>query len=707
MSTRPDLVLLADDDAVSRLMVTAALEDGGFAVIEVEDGAAAVEAFDQHRPAIVILDVMMPQLNGYEACEMIRKHPIGRDVPILMLTSRDDVDAVDRAYGAGATDFATKSISHRLLTKRVRFLLRADALRAEVVAHRRRLYQVQQLARVGHWELDGTGQTIDASDMARGIFASLGERLDHVDRLLAALEPAAKSALTAALEEWRALARPFCLDLRMTNGTHLNVYGAPCQTVTMDPTAGLMLAIQDTTALHEARERARRLASEDSATGLPNRAGVLEALTSMIGGSPGDAGLAVIILQVSGYRRMIETHGNQVVDVVLQRVAGRLDAAALELTRPIGGFPARAAGARFGHVGAGEFIALVQACANAQLTAEFLLDQLRLPLEETNWRITPEFRAGIALWPRDGQNADDLIASAVAAAAHARAVGARVLLHSPEIRAAARRHQDIESALRRAVEDHLVWIAYQPRIGLDDLRVRGVEALLRFMHPNLGVISPVEFIPVAEEAGLIVELGTWALRSACLQTARWRRELNRAIEVSVNVSAKQLDTAPGFVRAVRTALDDAGLPPASLELELTESMVIHADEMTLQALAELRALGVRIALDDFGTGYSALGYLSQLPIDCLKIDRSFVTALQTDAAAKGITCAVLAMARSLSLRTVGEGVESEEQLAFLRDNGCDECQGFLFSKPLPAADLGAMLRLPAAVERLLPRLRAG
>ena len=707
MSATPDTVLLADDDAVSRLMVAAALESGGFSVIEVENGAAAVEAFDRYRPAAVILDVMMPQMNGYEACEMIRKHPIGRDVPILMLTSRDDVDAVDRAYAAGATDFATKGISHRLLTRRMRFLLRADALRCEIAASRRRMYQVKQLARVGHWELDAAGHTVDASDVAHSILGVTGQGLAHVDQLFAVLEPAANAAFAAALEEWRSLARPFRLDLKMANGTHLSVSGAPCQTADMGTEAGLMLAIQDTTALNAAQERARRLACEDTTTGLPNRAGIVEALTKMLDGRPCESDLVIVALQISGYNRMLATYESPVVDIVLRRVAERLEAAAPLLTHPAWGSVTLATTVRFGHVGGGEFIALLQGCEDVEAAVSILLEQLQRPIEGPDWLVSPESRAGIALWPRAGGDANTLIKSAITAAAHAQIAGARQLQHSPEMRAAATRRKAIESALRRAVQDQLLWIAYQPRISLDELHIRGVEALLRFMHPNLGLISPAEFIPVAEEAGLIVGLGTWVLQSACSQAAHWRRDLKRAIEVSVNVSAHQLSAGPEFVRVVRASLADSGLPPESLELELTESMVIHADQNTRQALAELRSLGVRIALDDFGTGYSALGYLSQLPIDCLKIDRSFVATLQTDAAAQGITRAVLAMARALRLRTVGEGIENAEQLAFLRDNGCDEGQGFLFSKPLPADDISLLLRLPLDVERLLPQLRAG
>ena len=707
MSATSDTVLLADDDVISRLMIAAALEAGGFSVIEVEDGAAAVEAFDQHRPAIVILDVMMPNLDGYEACELIRKHPIGRDVPILMLTSRDDVDAVDRAYDAGATDFATKGISHRLLTRRVQFLRRADILRSEIAANRRRMYQVKQLARVGHWELDATGRTVDASDIATNILGVTDQQLVHVDQLLSVLDPAANAALAAALEEWRAMARPFRLDLTMRNGTHLSVSGAPCQTADMRPDAGLMLAIQDTTALHKAREKARRLVSEDTATGLANRTGAVETLTTMLDARSQDHCLAVVILQISGYSRMLATHENSVVDVVLRRVADRLEAAVPLLVHPAWGSVALAKAVRFGHLGGGEFIALLQGCTDAGAAVSVLLEQLQRPIEGPDWLVSPESRAGIALWPHDGQNADDLIKSAIAAAAHAQIAGARQSLHSPEIRAAASRHKSIGLALRRAAQDHLLWVAYQPRISLDDLHIRGVEALLRFMHPNLGLISPAEFIPIAEEAGLIVELGTWVLQTACAQAARWRRDLKHAVDLSVNVSADQLSSGPEFVRVVRAALADTGLPPACLELELTESMVIHADQDTRQALAELRSLGVRVALDDFGTGYSALGYLSQLPIDCLKIDRSFVATLQTDPAAQGITRAVLTMARSLRLRTVGEGIETREQLAFLRNNGCDEGQGFLFSKPLPADDISLLLKLPLDVERLLPQLRAG
>ena len=211
----------------------------------------------------------------------------------------------------------------------------------------------------------------------------------------------------------------------------------------------------------------------------------------------------------------------------------------------------------------------------------------------------------------------------------------------------------------------------------------------------LGQVSPVEFIPVAEEAGLIVDIGDWVLEQACRQAQGWRRAYNRAVAVSVNVSSQQLAEPRRLVASVRATLERTGLPPSALELELTESMIIHAEAPVLAALEGVRRLGVSIALDDFGTGYSSLGYLRKLPVDCLKIDRSFVSDLADDASAEGVLSAILAIARTLRLRTVAEGIETVTQYRMLAGHGCREGQGYLFSKPLEAADFRSLLASPA------------
>ena len=686
-AARPRL-LLADDDAVLRAMVGASLETAGFDVIEARDGEVALAAFEADRPDLLILDMLMPRMGGLETCRAVREKPLGQHVPILVLTSRDDPESISAAYAAGATDFVTKGLSHRLLAERARFLLRSDAWRAEGVAQRRRLALVQDLARVGHWELDGEGRTLDVSDIIALILGTPLRELDHFDRLLDIVDDDSQALLAAARDDWRRHARTFRLDARLRSGAYLSIHGAPGAQPEQAMAGGLMLSIQDTSELHDARDRAERLLHEDPVTGLPNRTHINESLAEMLNGRRRKSSLAVIALRILGHDRGSAGPGRPSADDLLRTAAERVQRAASSARARI----------LLGHLGNGTMIALADNVSTpeaAEEAAKHLLNALQRPIEGSDWQVALTSHAGVSLWPADGEGVGDLIAAAQAACDAAQGSRTDCRRYSPDIHVAAQRRADLEVALRRAIRDGLLSVVYQPRIDLSDQRLLGVEALLRMQHPKLGAISPAEFIPIAEGAGLIVELGEWVLQTACVQAEQWRKTHHRHVAVSVNVSAEQLHLGDEFAVTVRAALSEARLPPEALELELTESMIIHANDASLGALQNLRALGVAVALDDFGTGYSALGLLSRLPVDCLKIDRSFVATLETEPAARGITEAILAMARSLRIRTVAEGIETPAQLALLRENGCNEGQGFLISKPVPAAEIDRLLSLPA------------
>lgn len=262
---------------------------------------------------------------------------------------------------------------------------------------------------------------------------------------------------------------------------------------------------------------------------------------------------------------------------------------------------------------------------------------------------------------------------------------------TPEVQQRALRRINLESAMHGAMARGEFSLAYQPRFGLANRALRGTEALLRWNHPELGSVSPAEFIPVAEDSGLIDAIGSWVLHEACRQTAVWHSKYGHPLGVSVNVSAHQLRTPRALMADVLEALRAAGLPASSLELELTESMMIGAAGEALEALHELRGLGISIALDDFGTGFSSLGYLRRLPVDCLKIDRSFVSDLSTDEGAERVLQAILGIAGALRMRTVAEGIETPAQLEILCGHGCVEGQGFLLARPLDTDALDALL----------------
>jgi EAL domain-containing protein (putative c-di-GMP-specific phosphodiesterase class I) len=299
---------------------------------------------------------------------------------------------------------------------------------------------------------------------------------------------------------------------------------------------------------------------------------------------------------------------------------------------------------------------------------------------------------GYAIFPHDGDDADTLLANAALATRRAKLLGGGLIQHfSEELKSAFERKLALESQLRAALDHKELFLLYQPKIALKDGSVAGLEVLLRWRHPVHGLVPPAEFIPVAEEAGLIVEIGEWVLKSAVDQCLAWRAEGVPAVPVAVNLSARQFHRTD-IVGTVDTVVRDAGLEPGALELELTESMSVACPERSAELMGRLRELGVTLSIDDFGTGYSSLSYLKQLPVDKLKIDRSFVQDMHQSAESMAMVKAIIAMAHSLRLEVIAEGVELEEQLEGLRAAGCDQIQGFYYSQPLNPEDCAAYLR---------------
>lgn len=689
-------VLVADDEPVAQLVASSALEAGGYEVVVAANGHEALRLFAETRPDCVILDVVMPGLDGLETCRRLRATASGADMPVLILTGHGDVAAVGRAYEAGASDFLIKGSSPRLLTERVRFLLREHDGRHALLVAQRRLHTVQAMARVGHWELDAGGRTIDLSDTVREILDRPAGADCTLETLGAALGVEHRGELDACIAAWRSDGGPFRLDCQLRSGRYVHIQG-----ITTGPLPGgaasLTLAIQDVSLLREAQREAHRLAFYDPLTGLPNRRRFAEVLDVIVGVRRQDSPLAVMAVRVRGADRVLESGGQAAADQAVLTASRRLHAAACGPSSP---------GRILAHLGSGDFALALPDCDNATTAAtvaEELLAALRTPVDGADWTINLVTRVGISFWPQDASAADTLLDDALATAAKLPA-GSGCAFFTPEILARARRRLEVEAALRGALARDEFRLVYQPRVDLGDLHLNGAEALLRWSSSTLGEVPPMEFISVAEDAGLIDDIGDWIIDRACREAGGWRRAHQRAVTVSVNVSSRQLASPARLFGRVRTALALYGLPGNALELELTESMIVDASPELLEMLRALRKLGVSIALDDFGTGYSSLGYLRKLPVDCLKIDRAFVADLTRDPGAEGVLEAILAVAAALRLRTVAEGIETDEQFQLVVAHGCREGQGYLFSRPLEAAAFESML---AGRTGLAPLAQAG
>ncbi|KRC84872.1 diguanylate cyclase [Achromobacter sp. Root83] len=432
----------------------------------------------------------------------------------------------------------------------------------------------------------------------------------------------------------------------------------------------------------EARARIRQLAFYDELTGLPNRNLLLaQAEQAIARAEPERKRVAVLFLDLDRFKQVNDTLGHPIGDALLRDVAQRLR----RLARPAD---------IVGRLSGDEFVMLMPEFEHGRLTAaaEHILLALAQPFSVGGITLNPSASIGISVFPENGRDMDTLLRHADMAMYQAKTAGRnRISFFSAEMNRQAQERLALEAALRDALEAKALRLHYQPQVGLKNGSLYGVEALARWRHPTLGDISPARFVPLAEECGLIGDLGDWALREACSQLAVWRNNGLRVPSVSVNLSATNFHNL-NLPRMIAATLAEFGLAPADLMLEITEGVVLDATAGTLRTIAELHRLGVRLSMDDFGTGYSSLGHLRRLIVDELKLDRSFVQGLESDDAARALTSAVIRIGESLSLPVVAEGVENEEQRRFLIEQGCAAGQGFLFSPPLPAGDLEEWLR---------------
>ncbi len=447
--------------------------------------------------------------------------------------------------------------------------------------------------------------------------------------------------------------------------------------------------------LHRSTEQARYLAYHDTLTGLPNRTMFLEYLATALAGARrrGEL-LGLLFLDLDNFKQVNDSLGHSVGDELLITMADLLDHC-LRSADVVGRVTGNNAKQVVSRLGGDEFTVLLphlKESYDAGVVAQRILQQLAQPLEVVGHKLYVSVSIGITLFPSDASDAASLLKYADIAMYHAKRQGKNGFQYfSPLMDANATRRLDLERRLRDAVAREGLDLAYQPISDARSGELVGVEALLRWSEPDLGAIAPDEMIPIAEESGLILEIGEWVLRRACSQVRAWQQIAGRPISLSVNVSSVQVNRGD-LPRVVEAALRDSGLPPELLQLEITESSILSSSEDTLEIFKQLRQQGVRISLDDFGTGYSSLGHLRNFPIDIIKIDRSFVSDIQEGGGNPAIIAAIIAMGQNLGMQITAEGIETSFQSGFLRERGCDFLQGFFISRPRPAAEIQAKLQ---------------
>lgn len=444
-----------------------------------------------------------------------------------------------------------------------------------------------------------------------------------------------------------------------------------------------------------AEHRIVKLAYFDPLTGLANRSQFLSRLQSAVltSGATGRP-MAVLFLDLDNFKRVNDSLGHGAGDELLCLVAARLRRTLRQDDSP----GAVYSSGHIARLGGDEFVVILPDLANVEdagILAGRLIEELQAPMQIAKHSLVITPSIGIAVFPTDGINADSLLRNADLAMYFAKRRGPGTYAYfDPQMTTAARQRFAVEQQMRGALQRGEFSVHYQPLFDVDNGTLAGFEALLRWTNPELGMVAPAEFIPIAEETGLIGELGAWVLRTACVQTKAWRDQGLPPVRLAVNVSSQQFASRE-FPRLVAAIVRESGIDPSYLELEITESVLMKDEAWAKQAFVLLKSIGVSLAIDDFGTGYSSLGRLRHLPVDRLKIDKSFVTNVIDCAEDRGIVMAIIAMASSLSMQVTAEGVENLRQLMFLQENRCQEAQGFLFSRAVPPEEAGALLRRAA------------
>ncbi|GMV60006.1 MAG: hypothetical protein AMXMBFR72_30990 [Betaproteobacteria bacterium] len=706
-------VLLVDDDAVARLLTASALAERRWSVIEAESGAQALAAFAQHQPDVVVLDALMPEIDGFATCERLRKLPGGEHVPVLMLTGLDDEESIARAYEAGATDFFVKSTSQwTLLSQRLRYMLRAARMREELAASQAKLTKAQRIARLGSWEWDMARRWVKLSDECFAIAGLTRQEEGLADWFLwTRVLDDERERIEELFREAVAGTGQLNFECRiMRPNGQLRMVHVEAEIDRDDRGCAVALhgVLQDITERKQAEDQIRQLANFDSLTGLPNRRYFRDQFAVSLERAR-DAGthVAVLFIDIDRFKQINDTLGHQVGDQLLREVAKRLHLAVREndtvaraaegaaaLAPDLTPEQARGAANSVARLGGDEFTILLTDLADAgvvERVAPRLLDVLRLPIACGGHEVFVTASIGVALFPQHGGDVETLVRKADIAMYTVKDAGRNGWqIFDDAMNTATAERWRLETALHRALERKELVLHYQPKVDAVDGRVVGAEALMRWKRGD-DLVAPAEFIALAEETGLIVPITEWAIAEVCREVAAWRKAGIAPVPVSINISSRHVQRAD-LVAPVQRALAESGLPPGMIELELTETVLMHNLATALPLLQALKQLGVSISIDDFGTGYSSLAYLKRLPIDTLKIDRSFVRELESSGDNAAIVAAIIAMSRSLKLRVVAEGVETREQMERLVDEGCRLMQGWLFARAMPAEEFAALLR---------------
>ena len=696
-STPASRILIVDDEERNRKLLQVLLCADGYRTEHAANAEEALIAVAQSSPDLILLDVMMPGMNGYELATILKANPVTLNIPIIMLTAQVDRSARLLGLKAGAEEFLTKPFEATELSLRVRNLLRLKAF-GDFFKNHAVILEEQVQARTA--DLHRFRAAMDATADAITLMSRTTMRFVEVNATACRMLGYGRDEMLQIGPAQLFAGAPHQLEreydaiiagdtagelketlLRRQDGTHLlvevhrHVHRSGADWIVVG-------VLRDITERKEAEKRLIQMAHYDALTDLPNRTLFFKNLTRILSRAT-DRGWcgALLCIDLDHFKNINDTRGHALGDELLRQVSHRL----VECIR------IRDSIARLG----GDEFAIILAARGGQqrayALAKRILERLRQPFFVKGSEVTVSASIGIAIFPDDALMAETLVKYADTAMYQAKHAGRDTFrFFTKQMNTDALARLDIETALRKAVDNQEFVLHYQPKMQIDSGRLCGVEALLRWQRPGFGLVSPAEFIPVLEDTGLILPVGRWVLDTACRQIAAWQATSIGRVPVSVNIAGRQFIAGNLELEVIR-ALESSNIDANLLELELTESSLMANTQSTIKTLQILRNLGVSISIDDFGTGYSSLAYLRRFPVDKLKIDIAFIGGITTNADDAAIVLAIIRMAQTLKLEVIAEGVETAAQLEYLRSHRCDQIQGYYFSRPLPVTELEGML----------------
>ncbi len=689
-------ILIVDDVPANLLALHSVLDCPDYQLIEADSGEAALEIlFQQQDFALILMDVQMPGLNGFETVDMIKSRKQCANIPVIFLTAISKEDKyVKHGYRTGAIDYITKPYDAEILQGKVAAFVEIycakEQLRAEVIRRKKTEHQLRLTSKV--FECAGEGMMITdrhtVIETVNPTFEEItGYSSDEVVGQTPKLLSSGRQPEDFYQVMWDSLKKHGEWEGEIFNRRKSGeIYPEWLKIVALknelDEVTNYIGSFSDISAHTSTRQRLYHLAHYDSVTELPNRVLFTQVLEhELVNAKRRKSTLAVFFMDLDHFKDINDSLGHAAGDELLKEVSKRLLCCKRD-----NDLVARQGGDEF----TGVLIDLSHA-EDVALVAGRILKELAAPVTLGNDQVHISGSIGLSVYPDDGDDVETLTRKADRAMYHAKESGRNNFqFYSEQMHVDSLRRIELEAKLRLAIKHEEFELYYQPQVETGSGKVMGMETLIRWHHPEDGMISPAEFIPLAEETGLIVPIGTWVLRTACAQAKAWLDQGLPQMLLSVNLSSHQFRKKE-FMQVLHAALSDSGLPSELLQLELTERIIMHEDDFTISRLQTIHDVGIHLSIDDFGTGYSSMSYLKRFPLNELKIDKSFIDDLCSNEDDAIIVAAMINLAHGLKLHVIAEGVEDSAQLNWLEWHGCDAIQGYYFSRPLPATEFKAFV----------------